>query len=160
MKHMTIIFILLICGCKPTSNNNNFKNSDSSYTKRQLALNNKNYIYNYRDTLILYKDINESVKNRIILNGDLGQDGNIGEWINDDTLTIYVTSINDNLQPKDTFPVSITYQKNYDIVLKRIKYQVNAYTSDHYYFDSLSTNSKSITFYNLNGHHHNVSFLL
>ena len=69
--------------------------------------------------------------------------GTISHWINNDTLLIYDFK-SDLKQPKDTFPIKITYKKAGDFIIKSINYKTNSGGVNRYKCDSVWTKNDRI----------------
>ena len=96
-----------------------------------------------------YKTLIFNKNEEFDINGGFDIDGNIGEWISEDTLTIYRFD-NKSEQPKDTI-VRISYEKFRDLNLKILNYGAsNSWVSYEYSFDYLEIKNNKINFYNIN----------
>lgn len=83
------------------------------------------------------------------VNGGFEIDGNIGEWIAEDTLTIYRFD-NKSEQPKDTI-IRISYEKLGGLNFKVMNYGAcNSSSLNEYSFEKLKIEDNKICFYNLN----------
>lgn len=147
MKKLT--FLLFLISCNP------FKISEKDITniEVQTSLNDKYKIYNYTIgmgamgddfsvTKIFEKDEDFDLDEGFTI------DGNIGEWISKDTLTINRFTPSQN-NSKDTL-TKISYEKYEDLVLKVKSHStINSGKINEYIFKNLKINKNKITFYGI-----------
>lgn len=95
-----------------------------------------------------YKTLIFNKNEEFDLNGGFEIDGDIGEWISEDTLTIY-RFVNKFEKPQDTI-VRINYEKYGDLNFKVLNYGAcNSGSLNEYSFEKLKIENNKIHFYNL-----------
>jgi len=160
MKNATLMFLILTL----VSCSNDTKRS-YAYIYEQKSPNEEYSIFHFQrfgmmafgsdvvGTRIMQKGEKFSERKGKFLNGDVKQ------WISEDTLEIYrFKNMDKYINPKDTFQ-KVLFEKIYNLTLRVIENDaINSFTSEEWYFDSLSISSRKITFFGLKNKRDESSF--